>query len=571
MKRLAVKILWLMFWGPSFVALSSPPIQCPNIHLKTPIQFSENELRLICGDPDNPEWQQVPTAEAKRFLTVFLQERGYHNPLFENMQGRLIVEPGKVSRLRAIHFYQHKPSVDVKRLRNVMGKPITPELLDRIENWVLLQLKVQGYACAEVTSASEPSKGTVTVYFTEGDRHRIISIRSEPVKGLSEEALRRYDAFSLGDFYSFQELELTKLRLITQGLLEATDFREVCTERGVILNQRNMAGPPKMIKVGFGFNTEHLGILRAAFHNTRLGQGGASIELSTFLSFREQHFRVGNQWYYVPSFPRHFIQTNGSITRYDERHSESFLMTVNAQPSLQYDLGNTALSASIGPSFSHSKTVRGKGPKDQSMLGLEVNAQIMSHGFELFQHSPEKGYRYEFTAFLTHRSLAAPISAQKLSFMGQQYWNLGKFDPPLWVFGIRGGFDTTVTKESLNGDQLPTHFRHFLGGASTLRGFNRKELPGEQGALSSLYLGIELRLNDLLPFKIQPFLFTDVGLIGSEAFSLTSPIYWSPGIGLRWESPLGPIRTTFARGIVEGESHSPLAHWQFYFTFGEEF
>jgi outer membrane translocation and assembly module TamA len=66
---------------------------------------------------------------------------------------------------------------------------------------------------------------------------------------------------------------------------------------------------------------------------------------------------------------------------------------------------------------------------------------------------------------------------------------------------------------------------------------------------------------------MDPFVFTDFGVTGNGPASFDLPVYWSPGVGIRWASPVGPIRTTFAQGFTDT---SP-SHFQFYFNFGEEF
>jgi translocation and assembly module TamA len=148
-------------------------------------------------------------------------------------------------------------------------------------------------------------------------------------------------------------------------------------------------------------------------------------------------------------------------------------------------------------------------------------------------------------------------------------WNYRDFDPPLWVFGIRGSAFTTITGEDpVTSTKIPPTFLHFLGGSADIRGFGRQELPTNGvGALTSLYAGLEWRWITVFPFGMEPFLFLDAGALGMKAWRLEQPIYWSPGFGIRWPTSFGTFRTTFAHGFP---SDVP-GHFQFYFSFGEEF
>ncbi|HEX5033222.1 MAG TPA: BamA/TamA family outer membrane protein, partial [bacterium] len=120
---------------------------------------------------------------------------------------------------------------------------------------------------------------------------------------------------------------------------------------------------------------------------------------------------------------------------------------------------------------------------------------------------------------------------------------------------------------------LPPNYRYYLGGSSNLRGFEREELPGPDGALSAAFTSLELRVANWIPYGIQPLAFVDVGILGDQAFRFNAPVYYSPGFGLRYESPIGVFRTTFAWGMKssEADANPDNTHFQFFFGFGEEF
>jgi outer membrane protein assembly factor BamA len=81
----------------------------------------------------------------------------------------------------------------------------------------------------------------------------------------------------------------------------------------------------------------------------------------------------------------------------------------------------------------------------------------------------------------------------------------------------------------------------------------------------------------VLPYSIQPFIFTDFAMIGENAKPLVldeENRYWAPGLGARWESPIGSMRFALGHGFISGPKGDELDHqeqWQFYFSFGDTF
>ena len=105
-----------------------------------------------------------------------------------------------------------------------------------------------------------------------------------------------------------------------------------------------------------------------------------------------------------------------------------------------------------------------------------------------------------------------------------------------------------------------------------MRGYGLQELPHSgTGTLAAVYFGTEFRYAAGFWFGLQPLIFMDVGALGTHATQLDSPVFLSPGGGLRYESPFGSLRATLAHGYAPGSDDPTLSHFQFFFSFGEEF
>jgi outer membrane protein assembly factor BamA len=194
----------------------------------------------------------------------------------------------------------------------------------------------------------------------------------------------------------------------------------------------------------------------------------------------------------------------------------------------------------------------------------------MSHDFEFHASDPQDGYRLTLTNDLSHPAVVSDAAVQRLSLDGEALWNLQKYDPPLWILGVRGSYSTLLASDqALQQNLLPASYYRTLGGSVNLRGFWIQELPKnrKRGGLTSGYVGIEQRLANTLPYGFEPFIFADVGAIGSQFLSFDSPLYSSPGLGMRWKSPIGSFRTTIAQGFSGAHAEG----WTWYFRYGEEF
>jgi translocation and assembly module TamA len=274
--------------------------------------------------------------------------------------------------------------------------------------------------------------------------------------------------------------------------------------------------------------------------------------------------------YFDQNLNRTYLAPQLSFTHRSEAQFEN--LEINAQVGwvTTQDVGNNAWTHFLGPVLNLSKTLRGLGAIETQILSLESRTTLKSHDFELYSDRPQAGYFAEVIVDLSHRALFSQVTAQRFHVKGESLWNLWNLDPPLWLIGFRAAAASAITSRLSNGEpNLPADLFQYLGGSHDLRGFGRLEISESPkgGGLSSFYLGVEARLGSVLPYGVDPFLFFDIGRLGSQSFLLDSPWYWAPGFGLRWASPVGAVRGTMAHGFANG---SPR-HWQFYFSLGEEF
>ena len=113
----------------------------------------------------------------------------------------------------------------------------------------------------------------------------------------------------------------------------------------------------------------------------------------------------------------------------------------------------------------------------------------------------------------------------------------------------RGNLGYIFTKDF---NAVPYNLRYFAGGDQTLRGFDYKSLSPEVYGVKiggqALAIG-SLEYNYQFTEGWRAAVFSDFGNAYDKEF--TTPTAYSVGLGLRWASPIGPIRIDLASGISD--------------------
>jgi len=330
-------------------------------------------------------------------------------------------------------------------------------------------------------------------------------------------------------------------------------------------------GAPRILSFGAGIDTEGIVRSKASWKNARLGRLGSLLDLTAMGSFRTQSLSTTSDWYFLPEVSRKYISSTVELKHENQPQYHTLSVIGQVGFATTFDSRTAGGSLFVGPSMNFVRDYSLAGPYNAKFLFLESRLAIRSHDFEYFASNPNTGYNLNFIADLSHPEVLTDTSAQRFNVNGEFLWNLKNYDPPLAVFAVRAGFGTLFVSDSpFSSRLLPGNFYQYLGGSVDLRGFSLKELPRNQssGARTSGFAGFEARLANTIPYGIEPFAFFDIGALGDQPMSFDLPIYTSPGIGVRWKTPIGTFRTTLAHGF-SGDSQKD--HWQPYLSFGEEF
>lgn len=556
--------------------LARPESPCPRLVFEGEgIALDAAEKRLVCGDPASEAWRKVPEAQARRFLRVMLQNKGYHTPSFRSDGDRLRVDIGTRTVVSDFLAEGVPVEVDPGKQRGFVAEPLTPKVLDRAESALSSGLRQNGYACPEVKALGNPDDGVITARADPGAPARLERIVYPDIEGIDSRLFRRYEAFRRGQPFDERLLTVTASRIMREALFLSAFYDVDCGTRPSAAVLRAVAAPPQIVRVGVGVDSEGLARVRAQWQHSRIGAKASSMETTLHGSVREQSFESFLRLYPGPASRVH-LRPRVYAARVDEARYETVSGQVSLAPVLHWDTETLGLEVKSGPAVDDVRTVRGIGVPRETFLSWTSQLSVLSHVYERYLADPRAGWQANVSMSSRFAGTYSEITAHRLKFTFQKLWNVGHYEPPLLVVGSRGlAAMTWLADEERTLSLLPPTYRHYLGGDADYRGLGRGELPGEAlGYLTAVYHGLELRVGDWLPGRLQPYVFFDAAMGGRRSFQLSPDLYYAPGLGVRWPSPVGTLRGSVAHGFVRHSdpATAPVeSRVQFYFSFGREF
>ena len=429
-----------------------------------------------------------------------------------------------------------------------------------------------------ITSANIES-GEIEVRFANPQEQLALqvfpSIIKESSGQISKQALERSYPFETGQRFDQRLLEIASRRLRSNGLLNYSKFRKVCGPGAISIFQHYELLKPKKVRIGIGFNSEKGPLFLAGWKNSRLSSTGSSLEALLEASLVQQTLNATHRWYLDLLSPFAFLKSQFEVSNENDGKIVQRKLTLSSLPSMKFDHAAYGFEISLGPSAEFTRFEESGTATDSQYISVENKFSIWSHDYEYTQGDPGEGFSFNHGIEHTAANWGLGFSLTKLDFTFKTLKKFGPFAFEHTVLGLRGQVSTTANHDSTAIGNIPPDLRSFLGGSENFRGFGRNDLPRlNTGSLSSAYAGTELRFLRLLPLQIQPILFVDFATLSQSDFSFGSEnneVYWAPGIGLRWNSPLGPLRFTLAWADGISALSKDTSNSQFTFSFGEEF
>lgn len=185
----------------------------------------------------------------------------------------------------------------------------------------------------------------------------------------------------------------------------------------------------------------------------------------------------------------------------------------------------------------------GSNPQQQSLLvGYQLSRTDGNDPV-----NPVKGFKQNYKLQLGSKSALSDANMAIANIDYSFIYSLGENYNHQFVGSAQFGY---IFTDDFN--NVPYNLRFFAGGDQSIRGFDYKTLgPKENGYKvggQALAVG-SLEYNYQFKPGWRAAIFSDVGNAYDENFK--TPTAYSVGLGVRWQSPIGPIRLDVASGISD--------------------
>ena len=518
------------------------------------------------------------TAEAQ--VEEALRALGYYSPMIQwevveqpgddEIPARLVltVQPGEPIRVRSRQVSIEGPaSRDPDFVGTLPEKPAEGDVLNHGQYSTLRQTIQNratrlGYFDGEFTTRRlevnpEQHTADISLVFRSGVRYRLGEVSFKEGHGFEEQLLEQFVRFEPGEIYHADKVARLSGDLSNSGYFSGVDIDASPgkAEDGVIPVSVDLTTrPPRSVAAGVGFSTDvgprFSGNWREHWINPMGHRRGAQTELSA------PRQNVG-AWYELPLDPpmTDSIRLSAGYQREDIEDVESELLTLGQQWKHQLDNGWLQV-ASIrweGERF----RIGDDDPEQSSLLLPGLGYSKLQADSPL---DPSRGYRIQFDVTGSHRAVISDVDILHANVLVKGLYTLADNHRFLSRFQF-GGVATNRFSD------VPPSLRFFAGGDQTVRGYGYETLSprnSEDVAIGGRYLmvgSVEYQYEFTENWRVAAFVDE-----GNAMDDLSDPLATGVGLGIRWISPVGPLRLDVAKGLdpeFGGE-------WRIHFSMGPE-
>ena len=226
---------------------------------------------------------------------------------------------------------------------------------------------------------------------------------------------------------------------------------------------------------------------------------------------------------------------------------------------------NDQISYDLGISFELSEIENFEGTQEVGLIGFPLSLTFDSTDDAL---DPTEGARLNFRFVPNLLAFGDSEPFVRTELRASAYHDI--LDDGRFVLAARGHVGS-IFGASLS--DIPDNSRFFSGGGGSVRGFPFQGIGPEGpdgdplGGRSVIEAGLELRWRFLGDFGLVPFIEAG-GVFDSSVPDFSEDIDVGAGIGLRYYSPIGPLRLDLATPLTPDDDDDAI---QFYISIGQAF
>ena len=456
--------------------------------------------------------------------------------------------------------------------------PLNDAMVREGERQILSHYRKEGYLHAGVESetrfSDDQTGASVRYRIREGEQVHLGEIRLQGNSRTQDTVLLREITIKRGEPYNPEKILNSQKRLYRTGHFSVVHFNPIPSETDPTVQDVELTvveRPSMALEFGFGYaDRERLRGFFEIAHRNLFGTGreisaraeGSSIEEKYTLNYKEpwifsQDIDLRLVAAYLDlkeeAFDRETISgTAGFDKSFSETVKGSLLYQfeendlTNVDPAAlqtEEDIGRVRI-ASINPSMIRDTRDDPFNPRHGSVNGITFRHAAQVFGSE----------------------------AQFFKMTLQSSWYQSLSSKWVFAFSARAGIADRFGETEL----VPLTERFFLGGRSTVRGYDQDKLgirgvtlidQQPTGGNTMLIFNEELRI--ALPKSLGLVFFFDHGNVWQKYRDVAlSEIKSTTGIGLRYNTPVGPFRLDWGYKLNREAEESP---WAVHFTLGHAF
>ncbi|WP_414165062.1 autotransporter assembly complex protein TamA [Superficieibacter sp. BNK-5] len=394
--------------------------------------------------------------------------------------------------------------------------------------------------------------------YDSGERYRFGAVTFENSQ-IRDEYLQNLVPFKEGDYYQSKDLAELNRRLSATGwfnsVIVAPEFDKA--RKTKVLPLHGVVSPrvENTIETGVGYSTDVGPRVKATWKKPWMNSYGHSLTTSASISAPEQ---VLDFSYKVPLLKNPLEQyylVQGGVKRTDLNDTEA-------------DSTTLALSRYWDLSSGWQRAINLRWSLDHFTQGNETHTTMLLYPGVMISRTRSRGglmptwgdsQRYS----IDYSNTAWGSDVDFSVFQAQNVWIRSLYDKHRFV--VRGNLGWIETGDF---DRVPPDLRFFAGGDRSIRGYKYKSISPEdsdgklKGASKLATGSLEYQYN--VTGKWWGAVFVDSGEAVSDIRK--SDFKTGTGVGVRWQSPVGPVKLDFAVPVGDKDKHD----LQFYIGLGPE-
>jgi outer membrane protein insertion porin family len=465
----------------------------------------------------------------------------------------------------------------------------------------------QGYAYANFNpeTAVNPEERTVALDFRveKGKLQTIDRIEITGNTKTRDKVIRRELRIYEGELFSASGLRRSKERVNALGFFETVEitYKPGRDDSHVVVTVEVKEKSTGSFQVGFGFSSVESFIFTAQVTQNNFLGWGQTVSLSAQLSSLRQLIQLS---YYDPYFFDSDWIFSFDVYRTQIDQFDFTRQALGASLGLGYHIWDDVI-ASVGYTrewVEASPGGTGTGPNagvintnttplfGRFRTGTQITSAVrFSVAWDRRDNRlfPSRGFYQFASAEFAPEFLGGDLNYARYTLFSRFYWSLplGSVFKTNTTFGYIANLDQNR--------RLPVSELYYLGGINTVRGYtlnsisptilvptcNRPDCPVTPfvvGGNKQFVLNLELEFPIVPKVGVKGVVFVDAGnafavdakFFEDKQHSLPLGLFWSVGFGIRWFSPVGPLRFEWGIPLTRRPIDDPIL---FEFTIGNSF